>query len=66
MRTEDVIKHFGSQKATAQAIGVTQSAVSQWGELVPFESAYRLFLASRGELVFDPRVYDRKRPTEAA
>lgn len=67
MRTQDVVKHFGSQAAVARSIGITAAAVSQWGELVPFESAYRLFLASRGELFFDPRVYDRKRTrTEAS
>ena len=41
MRTQDVVKHFGSQAAVARSIGITAAAVSQWGELVPFESAYR-------------------------
>lgn len=35
MLTKDVVKIFGTQKAIAEAIGVSPSAVYQWGENVP-------------------------------
>lgn len=66
MRTEDAVAHFKTKAEIARALGISAAAVTQWGEMVPFESAYRLFLATRGELVFDPRVYDRKRQSGEA
>lgn len=35
MKTKDVLAYFGSQKAIAEAIGISPPAVSQWGEEVP-------------------------------
>lgn len=35
MRTEDAIEVFGTQRALAEAIGISPSAVYQWGDVVP-------------------------------
>lgn len=35
MRTEDAIEVFGTQKALAEAIGISPSAVYQWGDTIP-------------------------------
>ncbi|MBY7960058.1 Cro/CI family transcriptional regulator [Vibrio fluvialis] len=35
IKTDEVIKFFGSKQKVAEAVGTTHSAVSQWGEYVP-------------------------------
>jgi DNA-binding transcriptional regulator YdaS (Cro superfamily) len=35
MNKADVIAFFGNQKQTAIALGISEAAVSQWGEAVP-------------------------------
>jgi len=35
IKTEEVVKFFGSKQKIADAVGTTHSAVSQWGEYVP-------------------------------
>jgi DNA-binding transcriptional regulator YdaS (Cro superfamily) len=57
MRTADAIQHYGTRAEVARVLGLTPSAVSQWGEVVPELSAWRLWLASGGRLALDPRVY---------
>lgn len=42
MRTADVIAVFGSSKALAECLGVSKSAISQWGDLVPELREYQL------------------------
>lgn len=58
MKKADVIAHFGSMPAVAAALGVTRSAVHQWGEVVPYWSAKRL--AEISPLVLDESLYDRR------
>jgi transposase-like protein len=61
MRTTDVINHFGrSVSATAQAFGITRSAVYQWGELVPERIAWKAQILTGGVLRVDPSLYARK------
>lgn len=57
MFTSDVIEHFGSAQAIAEALGISRQAVGQWRELVPPLSATRIEKISNGELAFDPDVY---------
>jgi len=52
------VEHFGSQKAIAAVLSISESAVSQWEELVPPLSAAKLAKASDGVLVFDPDLYE--------
>ena len=56
-----VLKHFGGQQATADALGITKSAVSQWGELIPKGSAAYAEVVSRGQLKLDPTLYPPKK-----
>jgi DNA-binding transcriptional regulator YdaS (Cro superfamily) len=35
MNKADVIAFFGNQKQTAIALGISEAAVSQWGDVVP-------------------------------
>ena len=58
MFTSDAVAAFGSKVAIAEALEISPSAVSQWGELVPPLSAAKLAKRSRGKLKFDPDIYD--------
>ncbi len=42
IRTKDAINHYGSAKKLADALGVTESAVSQYGEYIPDSRAWQL------------------------
>lgn len=42
MLKKDVIAHFGSGRAVAQALGISEEAVYQWGERVPARRAYEI------------------------
>ncbi len=37
MYKKDVIDHFGTQRAVAKALGISDAAVSQWKEVIPEE-----------------------------
>ena len=50
MKKRQVIDFFGSQKAVADLLGISESAVSRWPEDVPIEQAWRLERASKGDL----------------
>jgi hypothetical protein len=60
MKKDDVVQFFGNQTKAAERLGVTKSAVSQWGELVPEKIAYRAQYESGGVLKFDATVYRKK------
>jgi hypothetical protein len=60
MRLADALEHYRTRAAIAWAIGVSPSAVSQWGDRVPELAAYRLWLASGGRIPLDPRAYQRE------
>lgn len=60
MKTADVIAHFGNSVKTAKALGITKSAVSQWGEYVPERIAYKVQFLTGGTLCVDPSAYQSK------
>ncbi len=66
MRKQDVIQYFGDQTSVAVALGIEQSAVSQWGELIPEKRAVRLERLAGGVerngvvLRYEPDLYDNK------
>lgn len=65
MRRQDVIRHFGSQTAVAQALGITVQAVNGWPDPIPPVAAKeisRLPEEIRGPLVFDKRIYKHSSP----
>jgi len=49
MTKKEAIEAFGSAKALADALGITEAAVSQWGETIPELRVYqiRCILAER-------------------
>lgn len=53
MKKKDVIEHFGGVGKTAIALGVLQSAVSQWGENVPQRRAFEIERITNGALKAD-------------
>lgn len=57
MLKEKVVKHYGSQRAISAALGVSDSAVSQWGEVIPERIALKLSRITDGALVYDPSFY---------
>lgn len=42
MNTQHLIHELGSAKAVAELFGITQGAVSQWGDTVPTLRLYQL------------------------
>tara|TARA_Y100000782_G_C10153240_1_gene252465 strand:- start:242 stop:457 length:216 start_codon:yes stop_codon:yes gene_type:complete len=53
--TEEAIQYFGGKgkggvNALAKCAGVTHGAVSQWGEHVPGDTAYKLYVRTEGEI----------------
>jgi len=50
-KVEKVVKHFGTQVKTAEALGITQCAVSQWvvQGFVPAGSAVKIEKLTRGK-----------------
>ena len=61
MRKSDVLSHFGNVEATAKALGITKSAVYQWGDVVPKGAAYIAQAVSNGALAVDPATYPPKK-----
>lgn len=59
MLSKTVFKHFGSPLHAARALGITKSAVYQWGEVVPYASAKRLTEIAP-VLTIDPSLYDER------
>ncbi|MNO79044.1 DNA-binding transcriptional regulator DicC [compost metagenome] len=51
MRTEEAVEVFGSQKALADAIGISPSAVYQWGSEVPASRIKSVNLAIQARAV---------------
>lgn len=54
MRKTDVVKHFGSQKAVAEALGLTEAAISAWDDDIPKGRAYELQVLTGGKLKAQP------------
>ena len=57
MWTHIALQHYGTARAMADAIGITASAVSQWGDVVPYHSATRLHEQSQGAIPLEPDHY---------
>lgn len=57
MRTETVIQFFGTKTAIARTLGISQVAVTRWGDIVPEKRAARLERLTNGALVYDPQSY---------
>lgn len=49
MKTQEVADFFGGKKKLAQALGVSPSAVSMWGETVPMSRQFQIQVISKGK-----------------
>jgi predicted transcriptional regulator len=56
MKTAEVLEHYGSQRAVAEALGISQPAVAGWGEYPPPLRQLQLQRLSRNRLRAEPRV----------
>lgn len=50
MQKSDVIAHFGSVSAAADALGITSQAISMWPDAVPMGRQYQLEKITNGKL----------------
>lgn len=53
------IEHFSSQHEIALALGLSDSAVSQWKDLIPEKAALKLSLITGGVLKYQPDLYTK-------
>lgn len=60
MRTESVIKYFGTQKATGKALGIRQSSVAEWNEYPPDLRQIQLERLTKGELKAEPGILPKE------
>lgn len=54
-----VIEHFGSQHAVAKALHVSDSAVSQWREIIPERAALLIHQLTKGKLEYSKSFYKK-------
>lgn len=57
MKKDDVLDHFGTLEKVAVALGISVSAVSQWGDVIPEKNAYRLQEITKGKLKVQHSLY---------
>jgi len=48
MKKQDVIKHFGDEKKTADALGLWPQTVYQWPDIIPKATQYRIQVVTDG------------------
>lgn len=60
MQKSAVIAYFGTQTATARALGITKSAVSQWkpDKPIPLNCAIKAQALSNGKLPLNLSLYE--------
>nr|DAX16270.1 MAG TPA: DNA-binding transcriptional regulator [Caudoviricetes sp.] len=57
MYKPEVIEYFGTLEKVATALGISVSAVSQWGTIIPEKNAYRLQEITKGQLKVQHSLY---------
>lgn len=57
MLKKDVISHFGTIISVAEKLGVSHSAVCQWGDVIPEKNALRLHQITSGVLTYEESFY---------
>ena len=53
MKKVDAVLHFGNTIKLAKALGIAQSAVSQWGDEIPMRRAFEIERITNGKLKAD-------------
>lgn len=61
MTTDEAIKHYGSQKKLADALGIKQGSVGGWREFPPTIRQIQLQRITNGRLKAEPGLLDVKR-----
>ena len=56
MKTSDAIKHFGTQQKLANALGIFQSSVAEWGEYPPRLRQLQIAALTGGHLQAEPGI----------
>jgi transcriptional repressor of cell division inhibition gene dicB len=60
MTTAEAIKHYGTQTKLADALGISQSSVSEWREHPPALRQLQLQQLTRGRLKAEPGLLTTK------
>lgn len=58
MLRTDAIRHFKTQRAIAQALDISEAAISKWGEVVPLDKAMALEILTKRKLRVDKSRYE--------
>jgi hypothetical protein len=61
MRTQDAIDFYGTQRAVADELGITQAAVADWGEYPPDLRQLQLEHVTHGRLKAEPGILKKRR-----
>lgn len=59
MRTADVLAHFKTQQAIAEALGIKQPSVADWKEFPPDRRQFQLERITNGALKAEPECMAR-------
>ena len=59
MLKSKVVDYYGGISKTAVALGVTHSAVCQWGEVIPQKQAFVIDRITKGKLKYDASFYHK-------
>ncbi|HCA7565691.1 Cro/CI family transcriptional regulator [Klebsiella pneumoniae] len=59
MLKNQVVEYYGGISKTAIALGVTHSAVCQWGNVIPQKQAFVIERITNGKLKYDARLYQK-------
>ncbi|NBN60474.1 hypothetical protein GWJ07_12710 [Proteus sp. G2639] len=57
MYKSSVVDFYGSQRKIALVLGISDQAVSHWGEILPERAALKLDRITDGALKYDPTLY---------
>ncbi len=59
MHKSTVVDYYGGISKTAVALGVTHSAVCQWGAVIPEKQALYIERLTKGKLKYDASLYSK-------
>ena len=60
MTKDAAIKHYGTQQKLADALGMSQASVSEWGEYPPALRQLQLQQVTKGKLKAEPGLLSVK------
>ncbi|MDE9591077.1 Cro/CI family transcriptional regulator [Xenorhabdus bovienii] len=59
MFKDDAVRFFGSQRAIAEKLKLSDSAISQWKTIIPERAALKLSRITNGKLKYKPYLYSK-------